>query len=192
MECKTWSQYTRVYSQCHLISHFYRKDPWAGPHGLEKSALGLAAPPTLRWAQLRQLTTVVTRHSGIWSCSIWHTEVRTRFICMVSTQLPDTFRCFYSNYRSSISTRRIPSCLLIFWSGRIGLWSEMNIYLCLNKTMCFFVDIKKYFEQATVADFRHVPNRGTDIGHLPGHIHRVIGSPYISCKKSYLFCSFFQ
>ena len=113
-------------------------------------------------------------------------------LAMVSTQLPDTFRCFCSNYRSSISTRRIECCLLTFWSGSIGLWPDMNISLCLNKTIYFFVDIIKYFEQSILADVGHAPNWGTDIGHLLGHIHRVIGSPYISCKKSYLFCSFFQ
>ena len=63
---------------------------------------------------------------------------------MVSTQPPDTFRCFCSNYRSSISTRRMECCLLTFRSGRIGLWPDMNISLCLNKTIYFFVDIKKF------------------------------------------------
>ena len=57
---------------------------------------------------------------------------------MVSTQLPDTFRCFCSNYCNSMSKRRIECCLLTFWSGSLGIMTWFEHFPMFNENNMFF------------------------------------------------------
>ena len=63
---------------------------------------------------------------------------------MVIILLPDTFWCSCSNYRNSMSMKRIECFLLIFWSESVKLRHYMQISFCLIKSL-FFVDIIKHF-----------------------------------------------
>ena len=77
---------------------------------------------------------------------------------MVSTQLPDTFWCFCSNYCGSMSMKRIEYGLLTFWSESVGLWPDKYISQRLLKALCLFADITKYFGKSILADVAHAPD----------------------------------